>query len=103
MEELNEVINKLKNAVRNGKYDMVPTDKNRKSRRKYGLSIFEIEDFLSSIEKEDLVKGPVKDYDFPNESVYIFKKEIIKNVEFYVKIKEKNNTIKILSCYEDEK
>lgn len=103
MEELNEVINKLKNVVRSGKYDMVPTDKNRKSRRKYGLSIFEIEDFLSSIEKEDLVKGPVKDYDFPNESVYIFKKEIIKNVEFYVKIKEKNNTIKILSCHEDEK
>lgn len=52
MEELNEVINKLKNAVRNGKYDMVPTDKNRKSRRKYGLSIFEIEDFLSILKKK---------------------------------------------------
>lgn len=89
LKELKEVLDKLKNAVRNGEYDIVPTEKNRISRRKYGLSIFEIEDFLCKLEKEDLVKGPVKDYDFPNEIVYIFKKEILKDAVFYVKLKEK--------------
>lgn len=64
--------------------------------------MYEIEDFLLSLENEDLVKGPVEDYDCPGEDVFIFKKEILKGIIFYVKIKEKNNQIKILSCHEDE-
>ena len=67
-----------------------------------GLSFLEIEDFIYSLEKEDLNKGPVPDYDFPNEEVFIFKKEILPGVMFYVKVKEKNGQIKILSCHEDE-
>ena len=101
--DVDGILRILKKDVRNKTYDFVPTGKNKESRRKYGLTLFEIEDFLMSIEKEDLIKGPVEDYDFPGEEVFIFKKEIIENVVFYVKIKEKkNNQIKILSCHEDE-
>lgn len=42
------------------------------------------------------------DRDYPNEELFIFKKEIVENVMFYTKIKYKNNQIKILSCHEDE-
>lgn len=99
---VDEILYKLKDAVKNATYDLVPTEKNRNSRRKYGLTIFEIEDFLCELEKEDLFKGPVADYDYPEEEVFIFKKEIVPEKLFYVKIKEKNNQIKILSCHEDE-
>lgn len=100
--EVNDILKKLKKSIKNKTYDYVPTGKNKTSRRKFGLTMFDIEDFLLSIEKEDLDKGPVEDYDFPGEKVFIFKKEILTDVIFYVKIKEKNNQIKILSCHEDE-
>lgn len=100
--DVEEILKKTKNAIKNATYDFVPTEKNRKSRRKYGLSVFEIEDFLYSLEKVDLYKGPVSDYDFPMEEVFVFKKEIISGIVFYVKLKEKDDIIKILSCHEDE-
>lgn len=80
--------------------------KNRNSRRKYGLTLIEIEEFLMDITKDDLVKGPVKDRDLPDEDVYIFKKKIKENDIFYIKIKKDNkfgyDRIKILSLHEDE-
>ena len=85
---------------------MVPTSKNRNSRRKYGLTILELEDLLLSITKDDLIKGPVKDIDVPGESVYIFKKKVRDNILFYIKIKRDDklgyDRIKILSIHEDE-
>lgn len=81
---------------------MVPTVKNRVSKRKYGLSQFDIEDYIASLEEEDLKKGPEPDRDYPGEELFIFKKEIMPNVVFYTKLKYKNNQIKILSCHEDE-
>ena len=89
-------------AIKSKNYDLVPTIKNRSSRWKYGLSLCDIEDYLEHLEKEDLYKGPVMDRDYPNEELFIFKKEIVENVMFYTKIKYKNNQIKILSCHEDE-
>lgn len=83
-------------------YDFVPTSKNRSSRHKYGLTQYDIEDFIASLEEEDIIKGPEVDRDYPDEELFIFKKEIIKDVKFYVKIKYKNNQIKIISCHEDE-
>ncbi len=97
-----EILKKLRKDIKQKTYDMVPTAKNRTSRWKYGLSILDIEDFLISITEEDIYKGPVDDYDYPGEKVFIFKKEIIHNTVFYVKIKEKDGKIKILSCHEDE-
>ena len=81
---------------------MVPTEKNRTSRRKYGLSLLDIEDFLLTLEKEDLFKGPEEDRDCPGEELFIFKKEIMEEVIFYVKIKYKKGQIKIISLHEDE-
>ncbi len=85
-------------------YDIVPTEKNRNSRRKYGLTIYDIEDFLKTISELDLVKGPVIDRDMPNEEVFIFIKEIMDGVNFYVKIKKDSKVpydrIKIISCHD---
>lgn len=81
---------------------MIPTVKNRNSKRKYGLSQYEIEDYIASLEVEDLYKGPELDRDFPGEELFIFKKEILPNIVFYTKLKYKNGQIKILSCHEDE-
>ncbi|MDD4036660.1 MAG: hypothetical protein PHS45_05015 [Bacilli bacterium] len=100
--DANLILSKTKKAMQDASYDMVPTVKNRNSRRKYGLSLYDIEDFLSKLEVADLIQGPIVDRDYPNEELFIFKKEIIPNVIFYVKIKEKDNQIKILSCHEDE-
>ena len=83
-------------------YDMFPTLKNKKSKHKYGLSQYDIEDYISSLEAEDLYKGPEPDRDCPGEELFIFKKEIKPNVMFYIKLKYKNNQVKILSCHEDE-
>lgn len=97
-----DILTKLKYDLINKSYDYIPTEKNRNSRRKFGLTMIDIEDFLLSLKRENLFKGPIQDYDYPDESVFIFKKEIIKGINFYVKIKEKDNQIKILSCHEDE-
>lgn len=100
------IINLLHKSVEDGVYDLVPTEKNRNSRRKYGLTIYDIEDFLKTICENDLYSGPVIDRDKPNEEVFIFIKEIFKGVNFYVKIKKdstvKYDRIKIISCHEAE-
>lgn len=100
--EIEEIIKLTKSSIKSGTYDMVPTCKNKESKRKYGLSQFDIEDYIYSLEKENLHKGPEPDRDFPGEELFIFKKEIIPNVVFYTKLKYKNGQIKILSCHEDE-
>ncbi len=100
--QVDEILKLIKKAMKSGTYDMVPTAKNRMSKRKYGLSQIDIEEFIYSLEATDLYKGPEIDRDYPNEKLFIFKKEIIPNVVFYVKLKHKDNQIKILSCHEDE-
>ena len=104
--DVTAIINLLHKSVSNKDYDFVPTAKNRNSRRKYGLTLYDIEDFLKTITEEDLVSGPEIDRDMPNEKVYIFMKEIITGVTFYVKIKKDSKVtydrIKILSCHEAE-
>lgn len=83
-----QIINLLHKSVADKSYDLVPTEKNRNSRRKYGLTIYDIEDFLKSISEIDLYSGPEVDRDMPNEKVFIFTKEILNGVNFYVKIKK---------------
>jgi hypothetical protein len=100
--DINTILNKLKKAIKTSSYDIIPTFKNRSSRRKYGLTIYDIEDILLKLEETNLIIGPTIDRDYPNEELFIFKKEIISGVIFYIKIKEKDNKIKILSLHEDE-
>lgn len=101
-----QIIELLHKSVGEGNYDFVPTEKNRNSRRKYGLSVFDIEDYLLSITEGDLYSGPVEDRDILGDYVFIFKKEILNEVVFYVKVKKDSKVnydrIKILSCHEDE-
>lgn len=84
-----QIINLLHKSVVDKSYDLVPTEKNRNSRRKYGLTIYDIEDFLKSISETDLYSGPEVDRNMPNEEVFIFTKEILNGVNFYVKIKKR--------------
>lgn len=104
--DVEDILDLLHKSVKKKNYDLVPTVKNRNSRRKYGLTLLEIEDFLKGITKKELFKGPVKDRDVPGEEVYIFKKNIKEDVVFYVKIKKDSSVdcdrIKILSIHEDE-
>lgn len=65
---------KIKAAMKSNNYDMVPTVKNRNSKRKYGLSQYDIEDYIASLEAEDLWKGPEPDRDCLGEELFIFKK-----------------------------
>lgn len=67
-----QIINLLHKSVADKSYDLVPTEKNRTSRRKYGLTIYDIEDFLKTISETDLYSGPEIDRDMPNEEVFIF-------------------------------
>lgn len=103
---VSEIICLLHKSVLERTYDLVPTVKNRNSRRKYGLTIFDIEDFLLKITVNDLYRGPVPDRDCLGEYLYVFTKEVIKGVVFYVKIKKDNGVyydrIKIISCHEAE-
>ena len=100
------IINLLHKSVINKSYDFVPTKKNMNSRRKHGLTLEELEDFFLTISESDLYRGPEEDRDIPGEDVFIFKKEIVNNVMFYVKVKKDNRVnydrIKIISCHEDE-
>lgn len=77
-----QIINLLHKSVDDKSYDLVPTEKNRNSRRKYGLTIYDIEDFLKSISESDLYSGPEIDRNMPNEEVFIFTKEILNGVVF---------------------
>lgn len=101
-----EILDLLHKSVKKKNYDIVPTVKNRNSKRKYGLTILEIEDFLMDIKEQDLFKEPVKDIDIPDEDVYIFKKQLKEGVIFYIKIKKDNTVsydrIKILSIHKEE-
>lgn len=98
-----QIINLLHKSIADKSYDLVPTEKNRSSRRKFGLTIYDIEDFLISISEEDLY-SPEKDRDRPDEEAFIFLKEILPGIQFYVKIKKNSRVtydrIKILSCHE---
>ena len=80
-----QIINLLHKSVTNKSYDLVPTVKNRNSRRKYGLTIFELEDFLMKINEIDLYSDPEKDRDIPNEEVFIFKKKFLIMLNFILK------------------
>lgn len=101
-----QIVNLLHKSIAEKSYDLIPTEKNRNSRRKYGLTLEQVEDFLISITEDDLHSGPECDRDIIGDEVFIFKKDILNNVTFYVKIKKDSKVnydrIKILSCHEDE-
>ena len=75
--DVTAIMNLLHKSVSNKDYDFVPTAKNRNSRRKYGLTLYDIEDFLKTITEEDLVSGPEKDRDMPNEKVIFLWKKLL--------------------------
>ena len=58
-----QIVNLLHKSVTEKTYDLVLTEKNRNSRRKYGLTIYDIEDFLKLISEVDLYSGPEIDRD----------------------------------------
>lgn len=99
---VDEILEKFKKTIKEGTYIPIDRAKNLNSRHKYGITMQELEDFFLTIDKNDLYEGPTKDYDFPEEELFVFKKEFIPGVMFYVKIKDYKDTIKIISFHEDE-
>ena len=47
--EVTELLNLVRKSIKTHKYDMVPTAKNRESKRKYGLTQLDIEYFILSL------------------------------------------------------
>ena len=92
--EVTELLNLVRKSIKTHKYDMVPTAKNRESKRKYGLTQLDIEYFILSLKADNLYKGPEVDRYYPNETLYVFKKEIIKIIAF-----EDNKINKIKSIF----
>lgn len=99
--DVNEFLIEAKKRITDGKLDIVPTSKNTTTRRRHGLTVLDIEDFLKSLTASDLESGPEEDRDYPGEYVYIFGKEIFRGTLFYVKIKLKEDLLKCLSCHDD--
>lgn len=50
-----DILTKLKYDLINKSYDYIPTEKNRNSRRKFGLTTMNIEDFFVKSEKRKLI------------------------------------------------
>ena len=55
--EVTELLNLVRKSIKTHKYDMVPTAKNRESKRKYGLTQLDIEYFILSLKADNLYKG----------------------------------------------
>ena len=47
--EVTELLNLVRKSIKTHKYDMVPTAKNRESKRKYGFTQLDIEYFILSL------------------------------------------------------
>lgn len=62
--EVTELLNLVRKSIKTHKYDMVPTAKNRESKRKYGLTQLDIEYFILSLKADNLYKGPEVDRDY---------------------------------------
>lgn len=88
--ELEEFLKECKNRVKNNNLDFIPRRENNKSRRKYGLSIMDVEDAILNLTLSDYKQGPEEDYSYPNEYVWVFLKEI-NSVSFYIKLKLREN------------
>jgi hypothetical protein len=91
----------IKPIVNKGMLDIVPTEKNRITRRKLGLTVIDVEDAILSLTEIDLHKGPIVDRDFPNQELFIFKKQICDEF-IYIKLKIIGNMVKCLSFHVDE-
>ncbi len=105
MQSVKVFLDEYKRRVAKGNLDFVPAHKNKVSRRKYGLTIIDIENTIMQLDSSDLHSGPEKDRDRPNEELWIFKKELLEaKVVFYIKLKLRGSKIAVcLSFHEDEK
>lgn len=97
-----QFLKECKERVKNKKLDFVPAKKNKESRRKYGLTIYDIEDEILKLTTKDLHKGPEKDRDYPSEYLWIFKKVIMGTI-FYIKLKLRSNGIVVCISFHEDK
>jgi hypothetical protein len=97
-------LNSVKEAIRNGKYTLIPREKNRKSMAQHGLLLKDVLDEVCNLSYANYIRGPEPDDD-PNEkdAVWVFKTYIVTDT-FYVKIKivSSDQSLKILSFHISE-
>lgn len=84
----------------------VEREKNKKTARKLGLTVFDQEDIIRNLRKEEYIKGPVSDQDSSFYGfVWIFKHSY-RRVKIYIKLKDieiinNKKTCKCISFHED--
>lgn len=91
----------VRGYTREGKLVIIPTQKNRETRRFLGLTILDLEDIICNIKESDLKKGPVLDRDRPGEYLFVFKPLYGENL-LYVKLKLEPNQAKCISLHIDD-
>ena len=105
-QEIEEILRKIKEAIKYGKYTFVPRQKNMNVLLKYNLSSFsEIVHEMNRLTCEHYVSGPEIDRDRPNsEPLWTFKQKIYNDI-FYIKVKiiQESGFIKIISFHIDER
>ncbi|MDA3931867.1 MAG: hypothetical protein PF513_03945 [Tenericutes bacterium] len=85
---------------------VIPTDKNRRTRYRLGITIGEQEDMIRNLTKDEYIKGPVDDHDVSRSSkLWVFKHNYNGTV-IYIKITEieiinDNGSVRALSCHID--
>ncbi len=100
-EEIIKVLHKIKQYIKERKREIVPTLKNKQTRRKLKLTDEDVYDKLLELELCDYVSGPEDDRDRKGEfDIWKFGKSY-RDKEMYIKIKVDDARVKILSFHED--
>ena len=115
------IIDRLKNTIQNGEfgidYTISQRDKNKQLKQDYNLTDEKIIKILKDLEPENFIKTePSNNLRHPNDTVYIFKKNVMLmprwieyaeycNVRIYIKITwpDEQNSMFIISFHEDNK
>lgn len=90
----------VRRHTKDGNLVIVPTLKNRTTRRMLGLSVVDLEVIVCNLSNDDFHEGPVEDRDRPNEFLYIFKTEYLDEM-LYIKIKLQTDEARCISIHLD--
>lgn len=97
--EVKAFINKMRELLNQGLFDLVPRRKNLDSIKKAGLMIKHVKEILSNLSYENYSKGPLADIGYKRQGyVWEFGYDI-EGTEFYIKLKiEERNRQQYIIC-----
>ena len=85
---------------------IIPTDKNRRTRYRLGITIDEQEDMIRNLRVEEYIKGPIEDYEPSRQNKLWIFKHYYDETLIYIKITEIEivndcGSVRALSCHID--